>query len=60
MAGSLGAVREAVTGVMVDPDLAAVREALLIEGIEILADLDYDAILAMERQAAALGYPALA
>ena len=60
MAGSLGAVREAVTGVMIDPDLAAVREALLIEGIEILADLDYDAILAMERQAAALGYPALA
>ena len=60
MAGSLGAVREAVTGVMIDPDLAAVREALLIEGIEIVADLDYDAILAMERQAAALGYPALA
>ena len=45
---------------MVDPDLVAVREALLIEGIEIVANWDYDAILAMERQAAALGYPALA
>ena len=44
---------------MADPGLAAAREALLLEGVEILAESDYDAILAMERRAMASGYPVL-
>ena len=55
----LAAIRAAVAAVMADPRLAAAREALLIDGIELLDDHDYDTILAMERQAEALGYPRL-
>jgi ABC-type phosphate/phosphonate transport system substrate-binding protein len=42
-----------------DPALAAVREALLIEGCEILPLSCYDIILEIEREAAARGYPEL-
>ena len=40
-----------------DPELAAVREALLIEGVEVLPERAYERILEMEREAEALGYP---
>ena len=59
-AAPLAAIRAAVAAVMADPGLAAVRAALLLEGVEILDDAAYDAILAMERQAVAAGYPRLA
>jgi ABC-type phosphate/phosphonate transport system substrate-binding protein len=42
-----------------DPELAAVRHALLIEGCEILALSCYDVILEIERDALARGYPEL-
>ena len=40
---------------MGDPGLASAREALLIEGIEILTDEDYAPIAAMEREAIEFG-----
>ena len=43
----------------VDPALADIRSALLIEGCEILPLACYDVILDMERDAAARGYPEL-
>ncbi len=52
-------MRAAVVEAMSDPALADVRDALLLDGVEVLGDAAYDAILAMERQAGALGYPAL-
>jgi ABC-type phosphate/phosphonate transport system substrate-binding protein len=42
-----------------DPALAAVRSKLLVDGCEILPLSCYDSILAIERQAVALGYPEL-
>jgi len=42
-----------------DPGLAAVREALLLSGIERLADCAYAEIDAIERQAVGAGYPEL-
>jgi ABC-type phosphate/phosphonate transport system substrate-binding protein len=42
-----------------DPELAAVREVLMIEGCEILPRSCYDVILEMERAAVARGYPEL-
>ena len=42
-----------------DPSLAPVRQALMLEGCEILTPACYDSILAIERQAVALGYPEL-
>lgn len=49
-----GALAEALA----DPDLAPVRRALRLEGVAPPAD--YARVLDLERQAAALGYPALA
>ena len=60
LASNLLAIRGAVAAVMGDPGLASAREALLIEGIEILTDEDYAPIAAMEREAIELGYPVLA
>jgi len=42
-----------------DPELAAVRRTLLIEGCEVLPVSCYDVILEMERAAVARGYPEL-
>ena len=42
-----------------DPALAEVRAALLIEGVEVLPEDAYERIDQMEREAVALGYPAL-
>jgi ABC-type phosphate/phosphonate transport system substrate-binding protein len=53
-------VRKAIAAVVADPELAATREALLLEGVEYLDAADYDEILLMEQQARTLGYPDLA
>lgn len=58
-AAPLAAVRAAVAVVMGDPGLNAEREALLLDGIEVLAESDYDVIPAMERQAITAGYAML-
>ena len=42
-----------------DPDLATVREALMIEGAEVLPLQAYDSILEMEGEAGSYGYPNL-
>jgi len=42
-----------------DPELAAIRRELLIDGCEVLPLSCYDVILEMERGAVALGYPDL-
>ncbi len=43
-----------------DPATAELREVLRLEGFAVLEAEDYDALLALEREAAALGYPVLA
>lgn len=58
-AATVEGLRAALVEALVDPDTAAARDALLLEGIEVLADDAYGAILDFERRAAALGYPAL-
>lgn len=58
-AANVAAVRAAVVEAMGDPALADARDALLLDGVGVLGDAAYDAILGMERQAGALGYPAL-
>ena len=57
---ALAAVRAAIQAVMADPDLAGVREALLLEGVECLGDSAYDQILTMEAEAQSLGCARLA
>jgi ABC-type phosphate/phosphonate transport system substrate-binding protein len=53
-------MRAALARAIADPDLARVRRALRLVGFEVLADDAYASIVAMEQEAAALGYPALA
>jgi len=53
-------LRDALAEVMADPRLAAVREALLIDDIDILPLDAYDRVLDMERRAVEMGYAALA
>jgi ABC-type phosphate/phosphonate transport system substrate-binding protein len=53
-------LREALAEVMADPRLAALREALLIEDIDVLPLGAYDRVLDMERRAVEMGYAALA
>jgi hypothetical protein len=56
---SVARLREGLARVMADPRLAAAREALLIEGIDLLSLGAYDRVLDMERRAVELGYGAL-
>ena len=49
----LAALRE----VMADPGLADVRDALLLDDVELLTDEDYHGFLTLEADAARLGYP---
>jgi len=44
-------LREGLRAAMADPDLADVRRALLIRGVEILPDTAYERILEIEREA---------
>lgn len=53
-------LRAALRGACRDPDLAAARAELLLDGVEVLPDSAYEVCTTMERQAGALGYPDLA
>jgi ABC-type phosphate/phosphonate transport system substrate-binding protein len=58
--GPVAALREALYTVLAAAYLAPARAALLLEGCELVEDSAYEAILAQERTAHALCYPALA
>jgi ABC-type phosphate/phosphonate transport system substrate-binding protein len=58
--GPVIALRTALQSVLADPTLVPARAALLLDGFEVLDDSAYDLILAQERSARELGYPALA
>ncbi|WP_348642840.1 phosphate/phosphite/phosphonate ABC transporter substrate-binding protein [Neorhizobium alkalisoli] len=53
-------LRAALFAALSEPALADVRDTLALVGFEVLSDADYEALLDLERQAAALGYPELA
>lgn len=53
-------IRDALTAVLAAPELAATREALFLDGLELLDEAAYDEIGRMEDEAAACGYPTLA
>jgi ABC-type phosphate/phosphonate transport system substrate-binding protein len=55
----LSRLRRGLEEVMKDPDLADAREALLLEGVEVLPEEAYRVIDEMESEARALGYPEL-
>jgi ABC-type phosphate/phosphonate transport system substrate-binding protein len=59
-ASELEALRRALGSVSADPALADVREALLLDGFDILNPKRYDSLLEAERRAERLGYPILA
>lgn len=52
-------MRRGVRAALADPGLQSARSALLITGAEVVQIAAYDRILAMEREAQALGYPEL-
>lgn len=52
-------LRDALASVMADPRLAALRTALLIEGIDILPLAAYDRVVDMEVRAVEMGYAEL-
>ncbi|RYD49220.1 MAG: phosphate ABC transporter substrate-binding protein [Sphingomonadales bacterium] len=53
-------LRSALDASLVDPSLADVRDVLALSGFAVLDDSRYERLLELERQAAALGYPAVA
>ncbi len=53
-------LREALRDAMDDPALKSVRDLLSLKGVEFLEDADYESLADLERQAVALGYPAIA
>lgn len=57
---TLQALRAATMQVSGEPGLADVRDALLLDGFQILGDEDYEPVAEMERRAADQGYPKLA
>ncbi|MBK0399135.1 PhnD/SsuA/transferrin family substrate-binding protein [Limibaculum sp. M0105] len=57
---TVSALATALSEAIADPALAPARDALLIEGVEMLADDAYDEIPAMEASARRAGYPDLA
>ena len=57
---SLPALRAALAEVQSDPALAAVRDALLLTGIDFAVDEDYVEVRRLEREALELGYPQVA
>ena len=56
---TFASIREALGRAFVRPDLTETRDALLISGLSILPADAYEPLLAMERAAAASGYPDL-
>jgi ABC-type phosphate/phosphonate transport system substrate-binding protein len=59
-AATIAALRAALTDVVADPALAARCAALRLAGMTVLPRSAYDLVPALERQARAAGYPALA
>jgi ABC-type phosphate/phosphonate transport system substrate-binding protein len=57
--GILRILREALRDVAIAPDLKSVRSALKIEGFAFDTDADYEGLLRIEKDAAALGYAEL-
>ncbi len=53
-------LRDGLRAAIADPDLAGVRQALLLRDIMLLPDSAYESILEMEQAAARQGYPILA
>jgi len=56
----VAALRSALTDFASDPAAAPLRDALGLSGFAVLPDGAYHAVLALEREAIALGYPVLA
>jgi len=56
----LASLRQALAEVAADPALAGVRAELMLDGFETLPGDAYEAILTLERDAVAQGYPTLA
>jgi ABC-type phosphate/phosphonate transport system substrate-binding protein len=59
-APTIEAVREALFAALADPNLAETRAALGLEGARVATPSDYDRVIALERDAAAMGYAQLA
>jgi ABC-type phosphate/phosphonate transport system substrate-binding protein len=59
-APTIEAVREALFAALADPDLAEARATLGLKGARIVAPADYDRVMEIERDAAAMGYAELA
>jgi ABC-type phosphate/phosphonate transport system substrate-binding protein len=58
-AESIRRLQDGLLGAIADPQLQAVREALLLEDVALLSIDDYASILAMEQAAIQAGYPHL-
>jgi ABC-type phosphate/phosphonate transport system substrate-binding protein len=56
---TITALRDSLAEVMEDPSLAAVREQLFLDGIELETDPQFTSVRSLERRAAALGYAVL-
>ncbi len=56
----LAALRKGLAAAMRDTSLAGTRDALLLDGIEVLDDQAYDRIARIEARAIGLGYPRIA
>ncbi len=56
----LAALREALLGVLSDPAAGEICNTLGLRGFEVLPESSFDAVIALEQEAAALGYPVLA
>ncbi|OWW00266.1 PhnD/SsuA/transferrin family substrate-binding protein [Rhizobium sp. R693] len=54
--GEVAQLRNALQAAINDPSLASVRETLALSGFVTLSDAEYEPLLALERQAALLGY----
>ena len=59
-APTIAAVRKALFAALADPNLAETRAALGLKGARIATPADYDRVIALERDAAAMGYAHLA
>jgi ABC-type phosphate/phosphonate transport system substrate-binding protein len=59
-ASTIDAVREAVFAAVEDPNLAEARATLGLKGARLTSRADYERVIEIERDAAAVGYPRLA
>ena len=57
---TIAAAREALLAALTDPDLAETRAALGLKGARVTTPADYDRVIEIEREAAAMGYAQLA